>query len=79
MKENLKNKVYEHLSIFAKNLKAEREVCGLTQKSIATLMGISPQSYQAYEGGVAMPTAENLLKISIILEVSIDELFGIEK
>ncbi|MBQ9792061.1 MAG: helix-turn-helix transcriptional regulator, partial [Clostridia bacterium] len=33
------------------------------------------QSYQAYESGLTMPTAENLLKICLVLNVTLDYLF----
>ena len=75
MEENLQNKIYNHLDAFAKNIKLERLARGWTQKDVAAQMEIKTQSYQAYESGVAVPTIENLLKISIIFDMSIDDLF----
>ncbi|MBQ7351327.1 MAG: helix-turn-helix transcriptional regulator [Clostridia bacterium] len=78
MEKSLNNKVYEHCKTFAKNIRFERNSKGLTQKEIADAIGIKTQSYQAYESGVSLPSSENLLKLAIILEVSIDELFELK-
>lgn len=67
-----------HLDKFANNLKLERLANKLTQDELAKKIGITSQSYGAYEKGATLPTSENLLKISIILEVSLDELFEID-
>ena len=64
-------------NVFAKNLKLERVAKGLTQKEFAEMLDIKPQSYQAYEKGVTLPTVENLIKISMLLNLSLDELFEI--
>ena len=71
----MKNKLYKHLELFAKNLKVERTSRNLTQKQIADMLEIRTQSYQAYEKGITLPSAENLLKIAIVLEISLDDLF----
>ena len=75
MDRSLNNKVYDHCKAFAKNIKFERNSKGLTQCDIAKALGIKTQSYQAYEAGISLPSSENLLKLAIVLEVSIDELF----
>lgn len=79
MEEKYKNKLYKHTEVFAKNLKIERTSRNLTQKALAECLGIKTQSYQAYEKGVSLPSAENLIKISIVLGVSLDDLFEIDK
>jgi len=78
MDKDLKNNVYNHLEKFAKNLKFERESRHLTQKDVADKLGIKTQSYQAYEGGISLPTTENLIKLSLIFDLSLDELFEIK-
>jgi len=78
MESSFNNKIYDHCKVFAKNIKFERKSRGLTQKDIADAVGIKVQSYQAYESGVSLPSAENLLKIAILLEISIDELFELK-
>ena len=79
MENNLKNSVYKHSKIFAENLKSERVAKNLTQTQLASSIGITTQSYQAYEAGLTLPTTENLLKLSLILDISLDELFEIKK
>lgn len=74
----MKQKIYLYSKNFSKNLKAERLACNMTQKQVSELMGIKTQSYQAYENNISLPSTENLLKLSIIFNISIDELFGIE-
>ena len=59
------------------NIKNERKALNLTQKEVAEKIGIKTQSYQAYENNIALPTVENLLKLSIFFDMSIDELFGL--
>ena len=75
MGNNKTNSVYDYCKNFAKNLKCERESKNLTQKEIADQLNIKTQSYQAYEAGVSLPTAENLIKLALVLDISIDELF----
>lgn len=73
----MKEKIYKYCKNFAKNLKTERITKGLTQKQVAEAIGIKTQSYQAYESNLATPTVENLLKLSIFFDVSLDELFDL--
>ena len=74
----MNEKIYKFLKNFSENLKLERKAHCMTQRQVADALGIKTQSYQAYEVGVAMPTVENLLKLSILFELSLDELFGIK-
>ena len=73
--KHMEEKIYEICKSFSSNLKAERLAKHLTQKQVAEKMGISIQSYQAYEKGIALPTTINLLKLSFLFKVSIDDLF----
>lgn len=68
-------KLYKHLQCFAKNIKNERISRNLTQKQVAVAIGISAQSYQQYESGLALPSAENLIKLVLFFDVSLDDLF----
>ncbi len=74
----MKDKIYKMCKNFSKNLKIERNHRSLTQKQVADALSIKIQSYQAYEAGITMPTAENLLKISLLFNISLDELFEIK-
>ena len=78
MEENIYKKIKDNFNSFAKNLKLERLSRNLTQKQVAEMLNIKTQSYQAYESGISLPTVENLLKISIIFKISLDELFEID-
>lgn len=71
----MEKEILNYYQNFAKNIKIERLAKGMTQKQVAEKLGIKTQSYQAYENGLCMPTAENLLKLSIIFSCSLDELF----
>ncbi|MBQ1954424.1 MAG: XRE family transcriptional regulator [Clostridia bacterium] len=59
---------------FEENLKYHRRKNGFTQKQLAQLLGYTEKSVSKWEKGGAMPTAELLLKLSDIFNVSLDEL-----
>ena len=58
----------------ADNLKQLRAQNGNTQQYVASQIGISCQSYQAYEWGVTVPTLKNFIKLAQFYDVSLDEL-----
>lgn len=58
----------------AKNLKALRKQYGYTQTYVAKAIGITCQSYQAYEWGVTVPTLQNFIKLAKLYDVSLDDL-----
>lgn len=61
---------------FSERLKNLRKKEGLTQVDVAGKLGISQQAYASWERGVKKPTQENLVKISQVLNVSVDYLVG---
>ena len=75
----MNEKIYEYCKNFAKNIKIERLANKMTQKQVASAIGITTQSYQSYEANQSFPTVANLLKLCILFNTSIDELFEIEK
>ena len=75
----MNKKIYEYCKNFAKNIKLERLANKMTQKQIATAVGITTQSYQSYEASESLPTVSNLLKLCVLFNCSIDELFEISK
>ncbi len=75
----MNEKIYKYCTNFAKNIKMERLSNKLTQKQVASQIGITTQSYQAYETGEATPNLLNLLKLCVLFDLSLDELFEIEK
>ena len=63
---------------FCKRLIEERKNAKITQVKMASMLGISQPSYIRYENGTSEPNLTNLIKISDILEVSVDYLLGKE-
>jgi len=64
----------EELRKLADNLKNLRNQFGYTQTFVAKQLGITYQSYQAYEWGTAVPTLPNFIKLAKLYSVSLDEL-----
>ena len=56
------------------NLRDIRKERGKTQKQIAKLLGVSQQSYSAYENGVSQPPRDALIKLAEYYQVSTDYL-----
>lgn len=57
-------------------IKEVREAQGLSQTRLAELSGVHRVSIARYELGVNEPTAKNLMKLAIAMNVSIDELMN---
>ncbi|MFR5832467.1 MAG: helix-turn-helix domain-containing protein [Acutalibacteraceae bacterium] len=62
-----------------KNLREIRKEHGNTQREIADKIGITHQSYQAYESGKTIPTLENFLKICDFFNITPDVLLDIKE
>ncbi|GGC92103.1 helix-turn-helix domain-containing protein [Enterococcus wangshanyuanii] len=60
--------------VLADRLRAHRENKGLSQAAVATKLNISRQSVSKWETGKGYPDIDNLVLLSKIYEVSIDEL-----
>lgn len=63
---------------FNENLKIARERKGLSQKDIAEGIGVAKSTYSLYESGNREPNVQTIKKIVDILNVSADELLGID-
>ena len=74
----MKEVLFKYFNNFKENIKIERQNLKLSQKQVADKLGIKTQSYQAYEGGLTMPTMENFLKLCIVFNVSPNELLGLD-
>lgn len=59
---------------FGEKLKAHRKEKGLSQEKLAELVGVSRQAVTKWEANLSLPSSENLLALSSILGVSLDEL-----
>ena len=46
----------------------------LHQQFVAEQLGITPQSYHAYEAGITIPTLPNFIKLARLYDVSLDDL-----
>ncbi len=58
------------------NLKQLRKQFGYTQGKVAEALGITYQSYRAYECGLTVPTLNNFIKLAKFYDVSYDELLN---
>ena len=61
---------------FQEALLEQRKLNHLTQREVASRLGISRPSYIRYEKGTAEPGLENLVKLADIFDVSTDYLLG---
>ncbi len=57
--------------------KKARKDCGYTQKYVADKLGIRQSNVSDWENDVSRPEYENLIKLSILYEISIYDLLGI--
>ncbi len=64
------------MKIFQLKLLELRKLNHLTQRDVASYLGISQPSYIRYENGGAEPTLENLVKLADLFDVSVDYLLG---
>lgn len=64
-------------AIFGRNLRAQRDRRGLTQREVARELGIAAEAYGRLERGLALPRAQTLVALAELLEVSIDSLLGV--
>ena len=62
-----------------KNMRTARKRLGLTQADVAALLGITSRQYQRYESGTSSPYVYDLPKICEVLQISLEELFGVNK
>ncbi len=66
----------EYLGETIKELRIER---GLTQPQLAQLVGVSKGMISIWENNVNEPKASFIKRLATVLEVSADDLLGIEK
>ena len=62
---------------FNENLKLAREKKNMTQKEVADGIGVAKSTYSLYESGNREPNVQTINKISDVLNVSADELLGL--
>ena len=62
---------------FNENLRIARERKGISQKDMAECIGVAKSTYSLYESGNREPGVPTIKKIADVLNVSADELLGI--
>lgn len=64
---------------FAAKLKTIRKRAGMSQEKLAELLGVSRQAVTKWETDAGIPDMENIIAISKLFHISIDELLSAEK
>ena len=59
-----------------KSIKEKRIEQGLSQQSLANMIGVTHASISYWENGVNIPNVFDVWKIADVLNISIDELVG---
>lgn len=63
---------------FAENLKMLRKQDGMSQEQLAEKIGVSRQAVTKWETGAGIPDIENIMAISTLFDISIDDLLSNE-
>jgi putative transcriptional regulator len=61
------------------NVRKHREAKGITQEELGQQAGVSRQSIISIEKGQYIPTTVLALKIAVLLDVTVEKLFVLEK
>jgi len=64
---------------FAEKLKSIRKRAGMSQEQLAEKIGVSRQAVTKWETDAGIPDIGNIMEISAIFDISIDELFSNER
>lgn len=64
---------------FAEKLRSIRKQAGMSQEQLAEKLGVSRQAVTKWETDAGIPDIENIMAISALFDISIDELFSNEK
>ncbi|MCH5300820.1 MAG: helix-turn-helix transcriptional regulator [Ruminococcus sp.] len=67
------------MNSYFKNLKKFRENAGLTQSDIAHILQTRQEQYSKYELGKREIPVHHLITLSILYDVSVDELLGLKR
>ena len=62
---------------FHERLKTARNYAGITQREVASRLGITERAYQWWESGHNEPSLTNLVKLASFYSVSMDWLAGL--
>lgn len=64
---------------FAEKLKSIRKQAGMSQEQLAEKLGVSRQAVTKWETDAGIPDIENIMAISAVFDISIDELLSNER
>ena len=64
---------------FAENVKMLRKQAGMSQEQLAEKLGVSRQAVTKWETGAGIPDIENIMAISALFDISIDNLLSNER
>lgn len=64
---------------FAENVKMLRKQAGMSQEQLAEKLGVSRQAVTKWETGAGIPDIENIMAISALFDISIDDLLSNER
>lgn len=64
---------------FAEKLKTIRKQAGMSQEQLAEKLGVSRQAVTKWETGAGIPDIDNIVSVSALFSISIDELLSNEK
>ncbi len=67
------------MNIYFKNLKKYRIQFGLTQADIAHILQTRQEQYSKYELGKREIPVHHLITLSMLYDISVDELLGLKK
>lgn len=67
------------MNYYYKNLKTYRENAGYTQAEIACVLQTRQEQYSKYELGKREIPVHHLITLSMLYNVSVDELLGLKK
>lgn len=65
-----------HLEHYFTRIRRLRMSRGITQKEMATVLGMTPNAYQKYEYGEREPNMATLVALADFFDVSLDYLVG---
>ena len=60
-------------------LQKQRQLLKLSQKEVASVLGVSPSIISNYESSERVPSVENLMALANLYRCSVDYLLGLEK
>ena len=70
------DKITSQLARMRQKLRELRARDGLTQDQVAKAVGVHESAVSRWEGGTRFPTAEDLVRLSDLYQVSVDALLG---